>query len=142
MDNSESESKMVPLKEGLFSLPSSPDGKAQLIGSKCKNCSHYFWPRSYVCLNCGKDNLVEVPLSTRGKIWTYAVARMAPAESLIPAPFIIAQVQLPEKVLVKTIVDNCDPDAVAIGMDVEFTLKKVGQDEEGHDIVAFAFKPI
>lgn len=141
MDKSRSESKVVPLKPGLFHLPASPDEKGYLIGSKCRNCGHYFWPRRYVCLNCGKGDQEEVPLSTRGKIWSYCISRMTPAESFIVAPYIVAQVHLLEKVIVKTIVEG-DPDTVKVGMDVEFATRKVTQDPDGNDVVAFVFKTV
>ena len=140
MSNVKGEKKLIPLKPGLFKLSSL--GKAYLIGSKCERCGDYFFPKKYVCLNCQATNLEEVALSTRGRVWSYTVARVTPPGSLITAPYVIAEVELPEKLAVMTVLTECDPESVKIGMDVELVIDKVKEDPEGNDVVSFKFKPV
>lgn len=131
------EKKKVPIKEGVFDLE-----KSRLIGSRCKKCGDCFHPKRAVCANCYSEELEEVLLGTRGKLSTYTIARTSyPWTPLVP-PFITAQVKLPEDVLAMSLISDCDLDAVRIGMDVELYFWKVREDEEGNEVMAYAFKPI
>ncbi|MDI6857133.1 MAG: Zn-ribbon domain-containing OB-fold protein [Dehalococcoidia bacterium] len=134
--------QMVPLRQGMFRLPEKPDGKPILIGSRCPDCGTYFFPRRYVCLTCYRQGLDEADLSTRGKVWTYTIARQTPPGSMIEAPYAIAVVELPEKVAIETVLTDVDLDAVRVGMDVEIKLVKMKEDEEGNDVVSFMFRPV
>jgi uncharacterized OB-fold protein len=141
-DKGPSPRPMVPLRPGLFRLPEGPGEKACLVGSRCPDCDSYFYPRRAICLNCGRQGLDDTTLSDRGKVWTYTIARQTPPGSLIEAPYAIAQVQLPEKVMVQTVLTGCDPESVRIGLDVEMVIEKVKEDADGNDVCAFKFRPV
>jgi uncharacterized OB-fold protein len=134
--------RMVPLKEGIFRLPDSPDGKPVLLGSRCPKCAAYYFPKRHICIACGQNGLDEAELSPRGKIWTFTIARQTPPGSWIEAPYAIAVVELPEKVAIRTVLTDVDLDAVKVGMDVEITLAKMKEDEEGNEIMSYKFRPI
>ena len=55
-----SNKKMVPIKEGLFHMPESPDDEPYLIGSKCRECGCVVWPTRKVCPACVKDDIMDV----------------------------------------------------------------------------------
>ncbi|MCX3064264.1 Zn-ribbon domain-containing OB-fold protein [Streptomyces beihaiensis] len=58
----------------------------RLLGTECPACSSVFFPREDgMCRNpgCACDDLVEVPLSRRGRVWSYTDARYRP-----PAPYV------------------------------------------------------
>jgi uncharacterized OB-fold protein len=133
--------RMVPLREGLFRVPSGAGDKGALLGSRCPDCRACFFPRRAICLACGARVMKDTELSTRGKVWTYTIAGQTPPGSLIEAPYVLAVVELPEKVMVEAPLADCDPDAAKVGMDVEFVLVKMREDEEGNDVVAFKFRP-
>lgn len=132
--------KVVPLRQGLFKLTDASGEHVDLLGSKCSQCGKYFHPKRYLCLNCGGQNLTEVMLSKRGKVRTYTVVHKGFPFLLVSPPFVIAVVDLPEEVGVRTILD-CKPEQVQIGMDVEIAGKSVGKDEEDNEQIAFVFKP-
>ncbi|MGQ9572086.1 MAG: Zn-ribbon domain-containing OB-fold protein [Dehalococcoidia bacterium] len=134
--------KQVPLRGGIFRLPSGPGEEAALIGSRCQSCGTYFFPKRYICLNCGQEGIEETALGRRGKIWTYTIARQTPPGSLMQAPYVIAMVQLTEGPIVETVLTGCEPEAVYIGMEVEMVLEKMGTSAEGNDLMAFKFKPV
>ena len=134
------EKRMVPLREGIFRLPSGPDGEPALIGSRCQNCGDHFFPKRHICLSCGQEGIQETPLGRRGKIWTYTVARQTPPGSLMQAPYVIVVVQLAEGAMVQAVLADCDPEAVDVGMEVEMVLEKMGTSAEGNDLMAFKFK--
>lgn len=138
----ERQKKMVPLREGIFRIPQSPGEKPALIGCRCPQCGAHFFPRRVICLACGHRGLEEALLSPRGRIYTFTIARQTPPGSLIQAPYALAQVELPEKVIVQSVLSDCDLDSLRIGMEVEMVLEKVKEDDEGNDVVAYKFRPV
>ncbi|MEU9339254.1 zinc ribbon domain-containing protein [Streptomyces sp. NPDC048290] len=58
----------------------------RLLGTRCSACTALFFPREDAwCRNpaCGGGDLVEVPLSRRGRIWSYTDSRYRP-----PSPYV------------------------------------------------------
>jgi uncharacterized OB-fold protein len=133
--------KQVPVKEGLFKLPSDQE-QGSLLGSKCKACGEYFHPPRVVCANCFGEDLEEVALSRRGKIYTYTIGRVAYPGTPFTAPFITAQVELPEKIQVLSLITGLDNDKVKIGTEVEIYFWKIAENEEGNELMAYAFRPV
>jgi uncharacterized OB-fold protein len=132
--------RVVPLRDGLFRIPESPGEKPALIASRCPRCGEHFFPKRAVCLACGQIGLDEAYLTGPGKIWTFTIARMTPPGSLLEAPYVVAQVELPEKVIVQSVLSDCDVESVRCDMPVELVLEKVKEDDEGNDVVAFKFR--
>ena len=133
--------KRVPVREGLYRVPTDGE-KGYLIGSRCKRCGDYFHPRKVVCANCYSQEMEEVALSSRGTIHTYTIARTSYPMTPLVAPFIVGEVKLAEEVQVLTLVTDIEFDAVKIGMDVELHFWKVREDEEGNEVMAYAFRPV
>ncbi|MFD8572472.1 Zn-ribbon domain-containing OB-fold protein [Streptomyces sp. NPDC057694] len=53
----------------------------RLLGTRCSACASVYFPRENgACRNpgCAGGDLVEVPLSRRGRIWSYTDARYRP----------------------------------------------------------------
>ncbi|MCX4821651.1 zinc ribbon domain-containing protein [Streptomyces sp. NBC_01142] len=58
----------------------------RLLGTRCLECSSVFFPREdSFCRNpaCAGGELSEVPLSKRGRVWSYTDGRYRP-----PAPYV------------------------------------------------------
>jgi uncharacterized OB-fold protein len=60
---------------------------------------------------------------------------------MVQAPYVVAQVELEEGVRVGALITECSPDDVSIGLPVEIVPVKIREDDEGRDVVAFAFRP-
>jgi len=133
---------IVPLKEGVMHFASSPQDENYIIGSKCQSCGAMAFPRRVVCHKCYSDNVIEVPLSKKGKLASYTVAWAAP-EGIKP-PLVQGYVDLPEGVRVLTIITGCEPkkDALEIGTEMELVFEEVSTDKDGNQVVAFKFKPV
>lgn len=73
----------APAVEGWFT----GEGEAfALLGTRCRACASVFFPREDLsCRNpdCAGEDLEEVPLSRRGRIWSFTDARYRP-----PAPYL------------------------------------------------------
>jgi uncharacterized OB-fold protein len=132
------EENIKPFREGLFRIPPSQNQEAQLIGSKCRICGKIFFPSRRVCGSCFNEDLDEVPLSRRGKLYTYTVV-WSPAAGM-KSPYAIGYVDLPEGVRVFSLLTEWQ-DMLDLDIDVELVIDKLGEDEEGNEIVVYKFRP-
>ena len=117
-------------------------GEEALVGCRCPDCGDTFYPPRTICLSCYHEGLDRVALSGRGTLHTFTIARMALPGAFVKAPYVIARVQLPEGVIVPTVLDDVDPESVQIGMELEMVVEKVKSDAEGNDVMAFKFRPL
>lgn len=134
--------KLVPLREGMFKMPRSINGKPRLTGQRCTTCGEQFSTQREYCANCCQPTLESITFGTSGEITTYTTVRQQLPGALIEAPYVIARVRLAEGVSVQTILSDVEPDEVKIGMKVETCLKQVTEDDDGNAVVSSFFKPI
>ncbi|HJM76053.1 MAG TPA: OB-fold domain-containing protein [Dehalococcoidia bacterium] len=133
---------LIPLREGMFEMPSSIEGTPELRGQRCTNCSEVFPTADRVfCANCCEEALEPVLLGTTGELLTYTLVRQQLGGSLIKIPYVIGRVRLPEGVSVQTIVTDVEPEDVSVGMALEICLKQVMEDDDGNSVVNFFFRP-
>ncbi|MEV7615864.1 zinc ribbon domain-containing protein [Streptomyces sp. NPDC089799] len=79
------ERSRTPVVGGWFT-EDGPGGEFRLLGTRCSACGSVFFPREDTfCRNpaCGGGDLAEVPLSRRGRVWSYTDGRYRP-----PAPYV------------------------------------------------------
>ncbi|MFI0929873.1 Zn-ribbon domain-containing OB-fold protein [Streptomyces sp. NPDC021012] len=76
-----------PVVPGWFTDDTVPEVEFRLLGTRCTACASVFFPREDDgCRNpgCpGGGELAEVPLSPRGRVWSYTDGRYRP-----PAPYV------------------------------------------------------
>lgn len=129
------------IAEGLFALPGGSLEEGHLLGTKCRNCKTVSFPRRMVCPCCLADDTEEVPLSKKGKLYSYSINQMAPEG--FEAPYITGKVDFPENVRVFSVITGCEPteDSLQIGMDMEVVFEPIRKDEKGNPLVGYKFKP-
>ena len=133
--------KQILVKEGLWRAP--PGEESYLIGSKCPSCGEIVFPKMQVCPSCQAQNVEEVKLSRKGKIYTVTVVmQQPPLYYRGPVPYALGYVELPEGVRLETLYTDCDPDSLEIGMDVELVIEKAYDDDEGNELITYKFRPI
>ncbi len=131
--------KRVPIRGAYLRL--APDEEPALEGSRCPQCRQVFYPPRHICLNCYHEELESVALSRRGTLWTFTIARMSLPGSLMTAPYVIAQVELPEGVIIATVLTDVDPEAAHIGMPLELVVEKASVNADGAEVMTFKFRP-
>lgn len=144
MVNSDSK-KVIPVLEGLWTTPSSPNEKPQLIGSRCPACGELFFPKKEkgLCVYCQKKGLEDVKLSREGKIATFTVVMIPPAGGYYkgPVPYAYGAVNLIDEVELYTLFTG-DLDELRVGMDVEMVIEKLFDDDEGNEVMTYKFRAI
>lgn len=141
-------SKQVPAVEGFFTWP--PSKEPYLIGSRCKSCGDYFFPKVKLCANpkCMSTDVEEVRLSRTGKLYTYTINYYQPPYPYVaPTPFVpyaTAVVELEkEKLKVQgLVVSGYDFSKLKIGMKMDVVLETLHKDASGNDVIVWKFKPV
>ena len=125
----------VPAIEGWHTM----DTKPHLIGSQCKECSTYFFPKQAdYCRNpnCESTEFQEVELSRTGQVWSYTNACYKPPEPFVAPdpfePYAIAAVQLEHEqmVVLGQVVEGLTVDDLKVGMEMELVLEPLHETDE------------
>jgi len=127
--------EVVPLREGLFE---NVEG-GRLLGSRCKSCGKIYFPKAQFCFNCFNNDMEEVGLSRRGKLYAYTIGRMASTH--FQPPYAIGLVDLPEGVRVFAPLKTTEGKSYRIGMDMEVVIEELWQ-EDDRQIIGYKFKPV
>jgi uncharacterized OB-fold protein len=127
----------VAVHEGLFTTDT--DGAARLIGGKCQQCGRHQFPRSSLCQYCGSDDIAEALLSAHGTLWAWTAVTAPPPGYQGEVPYGFGVVELPEDVRVLTRLTEPDPSNLTFGQDVRLQLVPLHTDDEGRDVLTWAF---
>lgn len=137
----------VPAIEGWFT---SDEASPALLGARCTGCGTYaFPPDGSFCPNpaCEGTDLEPVPLSRRGRVWSYTDARYAPPAPYVAPepyqPFALAAVELETErmVVLGQLVPGVTVDDVQVGDEVELVLDPLYEDEE-HQYLVWKWRPV
>ena len=132
--------KMVSVDSFIFKPPSSPGGEAHFIGGRCTKCGGYTLPRKMLCFRCGGEMEVAPLPGTKGTLYSFTLNQQPMPGAEIMPPYIIAQVLLPEGVIVETVLIDADFESLQPGMAVDMVVEKLKEDEEGNDVMTFKYK--
>jgi uncharacterized OB-fold protein len=138
--------RQVPVAEGVFTWPSD---EPQLIGSRCTACGIVTFPTQDSCPRCASTEMEARLLPRRGRLWAWTVQNFPPPSPPYAGatgkdfePFGIGYVELPGEVKVESRLTESDPAVLQIGMEMELALVPLAQDDDGNDVVTFAFRPV
>jgi uncharacterized OB-fold protein len=135
----------VPELPDLFDW--TQDG-VRLQSAKCNSCGTYFFPASHHQHRpgCSRQGVENVFLGGRGKLATYTVQYyMCPPPFKTTGditPYGIGMVAFPEGISVAGIITETDLNALKIGLDMETTTYTLYKNEEGNEVVTWAFRVV
>ncbi len=116
-----------------------------LVGTRCGNCGTLDFPPRDVCPKCGRKSIgkmEKVPLSRSGTVVSYTTIHQAPKGFDGTKPYLLAIVELKDGARLTSQIIDCDPADIAIGMPVEATFRKLGQDgTSGIIYYGYKFRP-
>ncbi len=120
--------------------------KPHLVAIKCSCGAIYLDAKRVACSKCGGTGpFPQVPLSDKGKVYVFSVVHQSfPG---IKTPYVTAIIDLPEGISVRSGLSDVSPEQLQkepqkyFNMPVEMVTSVVAKDREGHDVVAFSFRP-
>jgi uncharacterized OB-fold protein len=136
-----------PAAPGWFTLD---DPAPRLIGSRCRACGTYFFPKeTFFCRNpaCASSELEEVPLSPRGRLWSYTNNCYAPPPPFVASdpfqPYAVAAVELEKErmVVLGQVEAGVGVEQLEVGMEMELALGTLFEDAE-REVVIWKWRPV
>ena len=132
----------IPIDEGLFTWPSE---SPRLVGGACTDCGTTTFPRQASCPNCTGSQIEERLLPSTGTLWTFTVQSFRPKPPYAGPeefePYGVGYVVLSDQVLVESRLTEHRPDQLAIGARMELVIMPFRREENGDEVVTFAFRP-
>jgi uncharacterized protein len=126
-----------------------PDDNPQLIGSRCADCGATTFPAQAFCPSCSGAAMSDLLLPRRGTLVSWTTQGFLPgapyagsetAESF--EPFGMGLVQLSDVIKVEGRLTEGDPEKLEFGMEVELTMRPLFTDDDGDEVLMFAFAPV
>lgn len=126
-----------------------PADEPALIGSRCADCAAVTFPTQERCPRCGTSTMEALELPRRGTLVTWTTQGFPP---IVPyagdetgrsfEPFGVGLVQLDDVVRVEARLTESDPARLEFGMPVELQIVPFYVDDDGDQIMTFAFAPV
>ena len=135
----------VPVAEGVFTWPSD---EPQLIGSRCGACGMTTFPAQDSCPRCASTAMEETLLARRGTLWAWTTQSFPPPPPYVGpsgkefVPFGVGYVELPGEVKVESRLTEADSARLRNGMEMELAIVPFRTDDDGNEVVTFAFRPV
>ena len=128
----------VPIKESTFKETS--EGGV-LLASRCKSCGQILFPKATICFSCFSDDMQELPLSRRGKLYSYTIGRMASLH--FEPPYALGYIDMPEgvRVFAPLKLEESEYGQLIIGMEMEVTIEGLWK-EGDKEVIGWKFKPV
>lgn len=130
----------VPVAEGLFGLRD--DGSIVLFGGYSPTSGAYHFPRRSRCPYTGAEDVEPVELSDRGALWAWTAVTIAPGGYEGEVPYGFGIVELPEGLRVVTRLTESDPSSLGFGQPMRLVPETIAVDDDGHDVLTWAFAPV
>ena len=126
-----------------------PADDPQLLGGRCSNCGAITFPVQSRCPRCGTESMAEFPLPRRGTLVSWTTQEFSPSANYRGdltgdsfEPYGVGLVQLDDVVRVESRLTEWDPEKLDFGMEVVLRIVPFYVDDEGNEIITFAFAPV
>ena len=136
----------VPVAEGVFTWPSE---EPRLLASRCTACGNHMFPTQQDCPKCSGSSTERVELGRTGTLWTWTIQGYPPKsppyagddDPVTFEPFGVGYVEIDGIVRVESRLTTADRDELEIGMELEMVLDPLYINDDGDEVVTFAFAP-
>jgi len=134
----------VPVAEGVFTWPADDP---RLIGGRCAACGTVTFPVQASCPRCASADMAEHLLPRQGRLWAWTSQEFPPPSPPYTGPsgddfvpYGVGYVTLGDEVRVESRLTATE--GLEVGMEMELVLVPFRTDDEGNEIVTFAFRPV
>lgn len=135
----------VPIRDGMMTLPGEAGNEGALLGSRCPDCGEQFFVIREICEHCQSTQLEGIQLSKTGRLFAFSVMYYPPPPPYRGdepfRPFGIGWIELPEGLVIYSLLSENDPTKLSVGMEMELHFKVFTTDEQGNEIIVPQFSP-
>ena len=93
-------------------------GEKKLMAVKCLKCASLLFPPKNICPKCFSTDLKWTKLGKRGKLVTYTVIHIPPAQFQSMAPYSIGIAKLEEGIHLLAMIRDVKPENIKVGIDL------------------------
>ncbi|WP_430378786.1 Zn-ribbon domain-containing OB-fold protein [Streptomyces sp. B1-3] len=116
----------------------------RLVGARCSECATVVFPRQDSCPRCPDGTMAAHVLPVSGRVWSWTLQAFPPKPPYRPPagghhPYHLGYVDLGE-VLVEARL-AVPREEIRIGLPVRLTTVSAYQDDDGTEVMTFAFRP-
>ena len=129
----------IPVHGDLFAT--NANGEGHLIGGMCSACKRSHFPRLDTCPYCSASNCHAHELPTDGTLYLFTAVLNRPPGYRGDVPFGFGVVQLRDGLRVLTRLTEADLTRLRPGMAMRLVLNLLHRDDEGRDVISYAFAP-
>jgi uncharacterized OB-fold protein len=112
----------------------------RLEAGKCSSCGKIYYPPRLVCV-CGGREFEKVTLPDAGKVVTYTVIRVAPADFTEEVPYALGIVEVEGGARLMAQIVDVLHDEIKIGMPVRLEFRKIYEEGEA-GIICYGHKAV
>ena len=136
----------IPIREDFFEGDLANPETVRLKGTRCRACGEVFLGSRTACESCQSADLEAIPLSRRGKLWSFTINRYKPPGDYVgPDPYepvAVGWIELPEGLRILAPLTGLDLDAIHADIDVELTVGPLYTDADGNEVMTYKFGPV
>ena len=109
--------------------------------SECSGCGKIYFPGRLICETCKSREFKPTTLPRQGKVITYSVVHVAPSQFKNQTPYVIAVVELANKVCLTTQVVDVNFQDLKIGLPVKLEFRKI-QEVGDSGVLCYGYKAV
>lgn len=137
----------VSINQNVMDLtPAGP----RLKGMRCRQCGNHVFPFQKGCPKCTSDDVEKVELGTKGTLWAWTIQGFPPKSPPYLGetdpnkfkPYGVGYIELPEQLKIEARLTVADPTQLKVGMEMELVGEVIAKDDQGNNLVTFAFAPV
>lgn len=114
----------------------------RLQATRCEACRAMHFPPRTSCHLCGSDKVEEMRLSGRGRVLSFTRVYQPARGFRDAAGAVTALIELREGLRLIAQLTDVDPEAVALGQEVEMVVRRLRDDQEqGLIVYGYKFRP-
>jgi uncharacterized OB-fold protein len=115
--------------------------QGKLMAGKCKKCGKVHLPPRPLCDNCYSRDFEWVEIPGKGKLLTYTIIHVAPAQFQSMAPYAVGIVQLGNGLKIPGMISGAALDQIQIGMDLVIDFGTCSTTQQWPQWPRYCFKP-
>jgi uncharacterized OB-fold protein len=115
--------------------------EGKLMAGKCKKCGKIHFPPRPLCDECFSKEFDWTPIATEGRLLTYTIIHIAPAQFQAMAPYAIGIIGLNNGLKIPGMIKNAAFGQIKIGMPLSITLEPCSSSPQWPQWPRYYFKP-
>jgi hypothetical protein len=117
-------------------------GEGKLMGGKCRKCGKIHFPPRPLCDQCLSKEFEWTQIPTEGKLLTYTIIHIAPAQFQSMAPYAMGIIRLDNGLKIPGMIKDAPLDKIRIGMPLSIVFEACSLTAQWPQWPRYHFKPM